>query len=167
MANANIEEIRGLADPLRQYQFNMIVANPYFIDTRELTLRCSATSIPGFTQAKTSVILAGHEVHYAGRRTYSGTWSCTVLEGVNFSIYQGLRQWMNRQWETRSGRQFDKTQYETTAILEQLGNQRNVVSRHRIIGLFPEEVPEVPFSTESSEAVSLDLTWSYDYSEVV
>jgi len=165
---ATIEEIRNLAEPLKGYQFQVVISDPAGEDGASgeiLQFRCTALSLPGKTIEETLVNLDGYNVKYAGRSIHAGLWTTTFIESTQLEVIDRVYSWQDIAHNSRSGVQGDSQDYKRVARLELLNNNRDVTYVRRIVGIWPQDIPDIAFDKASSEATRVDVTWAYDYDE--
>ena len=158
-----LAEATSVLDPLQQWNFNVLFPNvPGSSDTRDLSYKITASSIPGTTIEQAPVETHGIKLNFAGRRTWSGTWSCTLFETRTNSTRQRLINWMElaRSWQNNSGSY--KSQYAVTAELQLFDDIPNIARSVRVFGVWPTSVDDVTLD-QSSSIVSYQVQLSYDY----
>ena len=165
----SIEEIRNLSEPLKGYQFKITIANPPGVgaSVQELQFRCTSAAIPGKTIEESLVNLHGYNVKHAGRSIPVGVWTATFIEGTLAQIIQRIRSWQEICHNQSSGVQGRSSEYKRNIIMELLNNDQSVSQTHRIVGAWPQDVPDVLMDSASSEPTRYDVTFAYDYHEIV
>jgi hypothetical protein len=99
-----INDVQGLVDPLKSYQFQMTVAAPKGgISSQILSLRCTATELPGISLDQVPVDLAGFTLIYSGRIKFSHTWTTTLVEGTDALIRTSIASWMKTAYNWITG----------------------------------------------------------------
>jgi hypothetical protein len=162
---ASIEEIRNLADPLKGYQFKITIANPVgegaAIDL--LQFRCTAAALPGRDIDQIVTSLDGYDVADAGRIPGPRSWTTTFAEGTDVQVIQRVDSWQKVVYDPETGVQASRADYKRTATIELYGNDKVVTLTRRLVGIWPQSMAEMAFDKASSENVTLDVTWSFDY----
>lgn len=162
-----IERVRSLVDPLKIFQFRMSISPIPKIVTGisgdELSLRCTATELPGSTVEQSVVSLGGYDVRYAGRRLYSGNWTVSLIESVNADMIKFFELWQSLCNDPVLGVQQPSTLYKANGIIELYTGENQVTHRRRLQGIFPTEVNPISLDMSSSEAARLEVNFSYDY----
>jgi len=168
---ATLEEIRNLAEPLKGYQFQITISNPagQGASIELMQFRCTSAAIPGNVIDEVLVELGNGTppVRYAGKSRPVGTWTTTFIEGTDLAVVQRVRTWQEVCNSQATGIQGEAADYKRTATIELLNNAKEVVQSHRIVGLWPQDVPDTLMDTASSEATRYDVTWAYDYHEII
>lgn len=162
---ATIDEIRNLSEPLKGYQFKIIIADPPGAGASSdiLQFRCTATVLPGKDIEETLVNLGGYNVKYAGRSIPTGLWSTTFIEGTDLSVVERLFTWGEIAHDMRTGVNGESSDYKRVARVELLNNAKETVKVRRVIGIWPQSVPDLAFDSASSDASRYDVTWAYDF----
>lgn len=162
---ATIDEIRNLAEPLKGYQFKIIISDPPGAGASSdiLQFRCTAAAVPGKDIEETLVPLDGFNVKYAGRSIPVGAWTTTFIEGTDLSVVERVFTWSELAHDQRSGVNGESADYKRVARMELLNNAKETVRTRRIIGIWPQSIPELAFDSSSSEAARYDVTWAFDF----
>jgi hypothetical protein len=162
-----IEKVRALTDPLKIFQFKMSISPIPKIVTGvngdELSLRCTATELPGSTVEQSTISLGGYDVRYAGRRLYSGTWPVTIIESMNADMIKFFELWQSLCNDPVLGVQQSSAIYKVNGIIELYTGENTVTHRRRIQGIFPTEVNAIGLDMSSSDAAKLEVSFSYDF----
>ena len=162
---ASIEEIRSLSDPLKGYQFKVTIANaPGDGAAADLMqFRCTATSLPGKTIDAVVTTLDGFDVSDAGRNSGGKTWTTTFMEGTDAQVIRRLDSWQRLVYNPVTGVQASRSAYKRTATVELYGNDKIVTLTRTIVGIWPQAVSDMSLDKNSSEGVTLECTWAFDY----
>lgn len=162
---ASVEEIRNLAEPLKGFQFKVTIANPpgagAAIDL--LQFRCTAAVLPGRTIDQVVTSLDGYDVSDWGRIPGPRSWTLTFTEGTDAQVIERVDSWQKLCSNPATGVLANRADGKRTATLEIYGNDRSVTHTRTIVGLWPQSVADLAFDKASSEAVTLDVTWAFDY----
>ena len=162
---ASIEEIRNLADPLKGYQFKITIANApgEGAGVELLQFRCTATALPGRDIDQVVTSLGGYDVSDAGRIPGPRTWTTTFVEGTDAQVIERVDSWQKIIFNPATGVQASRADYKRTATIELLGNDKSVTLTRTLVGIWPQSVADLALDKASSEGVTLDVTWSFDY----
>jgi hypothetical protein len=162
-----INDVQGLVDPLKGYQFQMTVAAPKGgITSQMLSLRCTATELPGISLDQVPVDLAGFTLVYSGRIKFSHTWRCTLVEGTDSVIRVSIASWMKLAYNWITGVGSNKVDIQSTAKIQMYDNPNNPVVANYLYGLFPIANPALALQMADSRALAPDITWSFDYADI-
>lgn len=160
-------ETSSVLDPLQQWNFNILFPNvPGSSDTRDLSYKITSSAIPGTQVEQVSVETHGIKLNFAGRRTWSGSWNCTMFETRINSTRTRLLNWMElaRSWKNNSGSY--KSQYAVTAELQLFDDIPTIARSIRVYGVFPQSIDDVSLD-QSSAVISYSCTFSFDWSEEI
>jgi hypothetical protein len=130
-----------------------------------LSLRCTATEIPGIGIDHVPVELAGFTLEYSGRARFTHTWTTTLVEGQNAEITLAIVSWMKATYSWITGKGGNKSDIASTAQIEQYDNPGNLICTTNIYGIFPIGSPAIALSMAESRAVAPSVTWSFDYTD--
>jgi hypothetical protein len=164
MARTSLYDVSAVADPAQSWNFDLFLpAIPGSSDTRALTWKCMTTALPGFSLDRVNVPLHGVELVYAGRKTFSHSFSSTFMEAADWSTRSQFYAWSEntRSWINNSG-SFAST-YKVSAQMVVYNDLPQVARTIQIVGLWPAEVADVELDGGASNLVTLSITWSFDY----
>ncbi len=162
-AYIGLADVQSLPDPQMSYQFNLLFPNiPGQGSGRPLAIRCKSSSIPGQEIEKVPVQLHGVELEFAGRPTYDHAQQATFLETRDFVARNTIRQWMDFCKNIRNGTGNYALQYKTVGIMQLYDDASAVTKQIQLIGCWPTTMSSVSVSGESSNAIELEVTFSYD-----
>jgi hypothetical protein len=167
MPGVLIEDVTGLVDPLKTYQFLMNISPiqgvKNFIGNDVLSLRCTATSLPGSTIAQIPVDLGGFTVQYAGRRQFAHNWSTVIIEGQDMGVMLQLASWMKLIYNQFTGIGSFKADHSAQAVVEMYNDPNEVIGKRTLYGCFPIGDPGAALSMAGGgAAITLPITWSFD-----
>lgn len=158
-----LDQLRSLADPLRQYAYALEIPNvPGGGDGETLSLRCTSTSLPGFGSEVTEVNLGGQKAQFAGRITFAGTFSVDIIEANNAEVFKTLDAWHQLQWNQEEGTQELSTTYKTDGYIKLLDTSNTEVLARRVEGMFIANLPDTPLDASSSEPIRMSIEFAYD-----
>jgi hypothetical protein len=170
MPGVMIDEVQGLVDPLKSYQFLMNISpirGQNIIGNDVLSLRCTATSLPGSNFSQIPVDLGGFTLNYAGRRTFGGDWTTTIIEGQDMGVILQIASWMKLIYNQTTGVGSFKADYEAIATVEMYDDPNSVIGVRTLYGIWPQVDPGIGNLSMSGggSAVNYGINWSYDYWE--
>lgn len=166
MARSSLSDVQGsIVDPAQTWNFDLFFEKlPAGLggDTSMLTIRCQATALPGTDMEPIEVELHGVKIRYRGRRTYSGTFTVTFAENVDWTTYEMFKSWHNLMlsWEMNTGS--SSAVYKVPATLTMYDDAGNEVKSYQITGVWPQTVPEIAFNGAESAYVQPEITFSFD-----
>jgi len=160
-----ISQVKALSDPIKAYQFKFEISplpNLVGLSAKELSLRCTAASLPGSSIEQTKVNLGAHEINYPGQRKFNGNWTVSLIEGNKAQVLRVLTGWMDLCNNSETGLQSPTSLIKSTGIISLFDNSGTVVFKRRLLGVWPTEMPDIQLDMSSSEAMKIDVTFSYD-----
>lgn len=165
MSRSGLQEAISILDPLQTWNWDLIIPRiPGAADTRELTYKCTSTTIPGSSIEPVGMEAHGVKLNFAGRRVWSGTWNATFIESREGSTRDHFVKWMEmtRSWENNTGSY--KSQYAVPIEITQYDDLPVAVRRIKLINAFPTAMGE-PQLDQQSGIVTYEITFSYDYTQ--
>lgn len=137
-----------------------------------MAFTCKAASLPQDTFSKIAVPFFGREVGFHGKRQYQD-WSTTINNTNNFELYRALWEWhrlMNDQKDNVSVTT-NENDFKTDLLI-MLNDATGTTNDKRtaavkLCGVWPISVGEIQLDWESDQIASVQVTWSYDWSEMV
>ena len=164
MARVSYSESAAIPDILDAVAFNLIFGTlPNTGNTEHLTVKCQSVSIPGFSNEKFDVTLHGNTHSFRGRKMYPKTLTCQFVEDSTFATQNALRAWHEYIAGTESNNsQGYKADYAVDASLVVYDTTGVVAATHKLTAVFPNDVSDVNLSGESSAAMIVSATFSYD-----
>ena len=159
-----IENLRSLPDPQRAYKFNMIISKfpGGSGDAEGINVRCVSSDVPSRANEKISINTHGHDVHWHGKATYSGTINLVIHETEDLYVQKFKDAWQEMHWATNEGEQFTKAELETPVTLELLDAHLKRSGSYELIGCWIENVDSYSLSGDGAN-VEISVTLSYDY----
>lgn len=164
MGRTSISDIRGVGDPLQQWNWDLFIPNmPGTSNSRPFTFKCQTTSIPGFQIEPVLVGLHGVELSYAGRALYTKTFDCTLLESRDGNTRDMFTKWkeLARSWKLNTGT--SKDIYATNGELVLYDDTPSVIRTIKIYGMWPSNLADSQLDGQASQAVTHSVTFTYDW----
>jgi hypothetical protein len=164
MGRSSLYDAQAVADPAQTWNFDLFLpAIPGSSDTRALTWKCMTTALPGFGLDKVEVPLHGVKLQYAGQATYTHQFNSTFLEAADWSTRSQFYVWREsaRSWINNSGS--FKSSYGVNGQIVVYNDLPQVVRTINVFGMWPETIADVELDGGNSAAVTLAITWSFDY----
>lgn len=162
MARPNLTDLESVKDPLQTWNWSLLLPNiPGSNLGRDLTIKCVSSAIPGSTVEQVPVEAHGMKLNFAGRRTWSGTWTATFFETRDAGTRAAFVSWLEltRSWENNTGSY--KEDYAVTGSLELYDDLPQVVKTIKIRGLFVQDLSEVSLD-QTSGVITYSVTFSFD-----
>jgi len=165
MPRITLSEVQSLPDILstEHYVFNLGDI-PGVGDSYPLAIKCVDANIPGFSTESYEVPLHGTVRRFRGRKMYPRSLAVTFIEDSTLHTLLTLRQWMEQivgsESQTSIGGVADYSTLATLTLFDQAGNEVNSLE---FINCFVQDVPDTQVTGESSTAMRITATFSYDY----
>ena len=123
------------------------------------------TALPGGGLDIVKVPLHGVEINFAGKATYTQSLEVTFLETADWSTRDKFVKWREsiRSWKNNSGSQ--AAAYKIPAQLAVYNDIPDVVRTINIYGVWPSLIGEITMDGSQSDAVKLQITFTYDWWE--
>lgn len=186
MTLRSLNEIRALKDPAKQFQveltlceipaialargtqnvFGQISGNTAMVSSEEFVLRCTKFSYPGAKIAQDELILMGHRRKRATIQNRSGIFNCTVVEDMEGGCLNLIEAWCDLMHSPLLGTRVPSMLYTGSAVLsfgERLDNSKFEKRTIHLKGFYPIEYKVCDIDTSSSEPITIDISFNYDY----
>jgi len=167
MARSHLQDVRSIPDPLLSYNFDLIIYPKSLSGNsdagRALTVRCKSTSLPGSQIEPVVTALHGTEVKHAGRRMWTKTLECTLIECRDMATSNSLNDWMNLIRNPILNTGTYKSIYSSNAEILLYDDIPTVIKTYTLYGAWPETIGEGSLDGSQSTGVEIPLTLSYDY----
>ena len=85
------------------------------------------------------------------------------MEGTDAQVIRRLDSWQRLVYNPVTGVQASRSAYKRTATVELYGNDKIVTLTRTIVGIWPQAVSDMSLDKNSSEGVTLECTWAFDY----
>lgn len=133
-------------------------------ETSELSFLCKGAQLPAATIGVIEVPWRGRQVKIAGDRTFE-EWTITVINDTDFLIKNAFERWSNQINEhLENTGLINPTDYESSAVIEQLDRNENVLKRYSMVGMWPSEVSSIEVSMDSTDEIEeFTVTLQYQY----
>lgn len=164
-----IEDVWAIPDPIINHTFNLIIPNMAGGgDSKRLNVMCKAATLPGGGQIQpVEIDVHGHKLRFAGRREQEGSYSFTVIEGVDARMRRDINNAMNLARSMRSQQGALRDVYANDAFVEVLsGVDGTPIYTEALRYFWFNSFNEVELG-DGSGAVEYSVTCSYDINEEV
>jgi len=163
---ANIQDLRAKHDPQFSYMFEISVAGNNF-SSNGITAHAKTVSIP---QSSVEQMIINHKAgksHYAGRDASAHIINLTFWDDEGGTVYKFFNDWLEtiHNQETAAGVQRGAYLADTIIKLKDASDSVETASI-KLTGTFPTEIADVQLSYDSSEAVEVSVTLSFEKKEV-
>lgn len=154
----------SILDPMLSDNFSLDIPGiPVGGGTTHLLMQCQQATKPGTTINAVEVQLFGHTLEHAGNLTYNHDLSVTYLENRKAQILSTLEAWSEytKSHDTQHGAY--KSEYARDGYLRIYDQKGNTVKTYRIVNMWPSQVPDVQFDGSNSSAITLAVSFKFDY----
>lgn len=160
---ANIQNIRANNEPQKAYMWEVQIKGGNVDTLSDLDAYAKTVSIP---QTSVEQLVINHKAtksHYAGRDASGHTVQVTFWDDQSLTIYKYFQDWMNiiLDQETGSGASRDLYAADMVIKLKDDADQA-VTGAVTLTKSFPTDIGDVSLSYETSEAVEVSVTLSFD-----
>lgn len=161
-----LNDVRSIGNPLRQYDFDFVIPSmPGGGDGNVIRIHITNTNIPGFSVESFESNHHGHTIKHAGRGIHARTYTVEYEETSDLRIYNAFRAWRDLQWDPETGEQAEPEEYKTVGQLQLLNGAKEITKKIDLIGLYVEDVADVPLDGAVSDSVKISVTFSYDFTK--
>lgn len=161
MAELNV--VRGLPDPARGYNFEVLIPNmPGGGNSEVVSLRVTATSIPGYSSEPSEYSLGGHVLKVPGRGMYTREWAVTLVEGEDMVVAEALEAWHRLQWDRVTGAQAVSQDIKTEIFIRQLNGAKQTAKEWVLEGCWVSNVGDMALDQATSDVLRAEITFSFD-----
>lgn len=163
----DIENLRALGHHASKYNWGIQFINlPAAISgftSADLNTRCLSVGAPTRSQTEAEIALRGHKVYQHGIMNYSGTINLTMHETVDRKTLNFFERWMDLQWTPIGGVQIPKSTNQAVFLLTLLDSEDKARKYYTIFGAWPKSIGAITYDSTSSDVVTYDITFQYDY----
>ena len=127
MPTPSMEEVRGLGDFAMYFKWNIHfykMPSGVSLTPEEINLRAISSDLPKYTADVSTTSIRGQEVHQHGIRKYNGQINLILVEGITSPVAKFIEEWTELCWESITGVQKLKSEYEGGILLLPLDNQQ-------------------------------------------
>ena len=154
----------NLSNPQRAYNWEVVIPNPLDGgDAEAFTLRCQSASRPGRSVGTITIpYKQGPGFKIPGKLKYDQTWEVTVVEGEDAKMHEFLYKWQQRIINDASELGFGDAFIKRDIYLKLLTTEGQDALTIKLMGAFPENVPNTPLGMQGEEVVKYSVTFSFD-----
>jgi hypothetical protein len=165
MARTGLQDVSGIPDPALTWNFDLFLpAIPGSSNTSQLTYRCMSTGLPGSEMDRVDVQLHGIHLVRRGRRNWSHSFTSTFLEAVDWNTRNQFFNWMEsaQSWVNNTGS--PSSVYLVNGQIVVYTDAPAVAKTVQVMNMWPQQINDVELDgAQGGSHVSLQITWSYDY----
>ena len=182
----NLDTIKGLKDPLKQYMvdfeisefpvlnivglvgkaINMVgnLGKPNLVaKPRDIKFRALSFTYPGTKIKQTEISINGFNRKIGSIQDKSGVWKCKVTENYDGSIIQLLQNWCDCIHNTEFGLRLPSLLYSTTCQVTIYNVNGKKSRRIYLRGFYPIEYSVGEINPSSSEPLTINVSFNYDF----
>jgi len=151
--------------------FDILLTAPAWVGfpSSQFPFKAKASSIPASTIGEKTVSYFGHDVKFAGDRTFAD-WTITVYNDEDFAIRDAFERWLDgmdrhsQEGSVRGEASSNPASYVGSALVQQYGKGGSVLKSYEFINLWPKEIGEITLDWDTKDDIeTFDVTLSYDY----
>lgn len=171
MTQFNVENFKAslTSGGARPNQFQIQLSFPTYVTVAPVAVArspflVSVAELPGQTVNPAIVQYRGREVKFAGDRVYA-PFTVTVLNDSDFSIRNGIEQWMNGmdELELKIGK-LQPAEYQRNMDILQLDRNGNILKTYTLQGAFPVDLSPVALDFGANDQIStFQATFQYQF----
>jgi len=186
MPNFHIDNrMANLPDPQKTYCWELKIPNLNGIvtsikDTEDLTVRCRSVSIPSRGNETIESTFFGWKQKFASKPTFGQTLSAVFEEFEDQLMSKALYEWNNKIFDTDKNspsaggskatrkRNVAGLGYATDIYLYLYAfNKTKLEKSFRLYNAFPQDISDVSLDYGGSDSIKYNVTFSYDYWNLV
>jgi hypothetical protein len=113
-----------------------------------------AANLPASTVGVVEVPFRGRTLKIAGDRTFE-PWTVTVMNDKNFTLRKYFEAWVSTiQYQNENFSGYNTiSEYQTNALVRQLGRDGTVARTYEFVGVFPTNVSAIDLAWESNDSI--------------
>jgi hypothetical protein len=113
-----------------------------------------AANLPASTVGVVEVPFRGRTLKIAGDRTFE-PWTVTVMNDKNFTLRKYFEAWISTiQYQNENFSGYNTiSEYQTNALVRQLGRDGTVARTYEFVGVFPTNVSAIDLAWESNDSI--------------
>lgn len=157
----SLDTVRSLAEPVKQFQGELVISVPWAIkqNIEKLVYRCTSYSYPTAEVSTTKVTIAGYEHYRAAFQKRSGTFTCKITEDMKGSVLKFINSWINLEHSYVVNYRSTSKSYIGEAVLKIAEGGREI----ELYGFYPVKYSVPPIDPSSSNPVDVTVDFNYDY----
>lgn len=163
MARIALQEMMAVQSPMVSHLWDVFFPRiPGVSDTRDLSIRASSASLPGWAIEQLKWSAHGRYRHFAGKPSFDETFTLQFLEVKGMDTYTKFTAWRD------SARPFENTggayasEYAVPVDLTLYDEREQVAALFQMVNAWPQSVSQIDLGQDSG-LVMLSTTFSLDY----
>lgn len=160
---ANIQNIRATSSVQRSYMWEVEVQGLSTGGLDSLAAYAKTVSIPQSAVEQTIINHKAGKSHFAGRNAAAHTTTITFWDDESLTLTRYFQDWMDLIFDPDTGAGVQRDLYRANLIIKLKditdSNENGVIE---LSNAWPMDMAEVALSYDSSEAIEVSVTFSYD-----
>lgn len=133
-------------------------------DFRAVEFLCKAASLPSSNVGDVLTHYRGHEVHFAGERTFE-PWTVTIYNDNDFSLRDAFERWSQAiMHHSETNGVLRPADYQVPMTVEQLDRNNGVVKVYEFRDAYPTVIGQIQLDFDQNNVIeTFDVTMVYNY----
>jgi hypothetical protein len=132
-------------------------------DSTALAIRCQSTAMPGSSFGSILIpFKQGPGIKVPGKLTVPHTWTATFVEGTDKKVFDAIYGWKQLVVHDRLNIGGPDVAIKSDVYLSLLDMAGAVTTKVKLVGCYPEAMPDTPLAYDAEAVVVYTVTWSYD-----
>lgn len=151
--------------------FRVQILNPFdSASNLKIPFMVTGTSLPPLSMSQIQVPYMGRTIKVPGNRSYPD-WTVNVMNDADFLVRNGFETWSNRinsfEGNLRNTAGPSPLLIKSTALVEQLGVNGNILRTYRFNGIWPMEVGQIEVDWNATDQIEqFPVTFAYDWWDI-
>jgi len=155
-------------DPQRSYMWEVGMTNPLNDDNSNIRFYGVTTGIPAQNNEPIKRFYAGVPYTISGKDASPKTFRLTLWDNENLEIYRFMSRWIETMQQGRDYRKVSPSTYYRDITLSLRDNSDSYDTISFVFrNCFPSEISEVPLAYNESNAINIDVIFSYNTKETL
>jgi|GEM_PF-5807359 len=160
---AGVERISSLGQPAYAYNWEVEIRSDYISDVDGVKFRARSSSLPDDVTQVIEIPYRAWTVYYPGRDGSAHTIDLSFWDTEDLVVYKSLSEWRKAIQDAWEGTQSPKDEIIGTVELRLLGVDDSVIGTYTLIDAWPENLQPVTLDYTSNDALTITVTFRYDY----
>lgn len=164
---ATIQNIRAQNDPQKAYMWEVQVQGGNIPSLSDLDAYAKTVSIPQTAVEQFAINHKASKSHYAGRDASGHTVQITFWDDQALTIYKYFQDWLNIIHDQETGSGASRDLYAANLVVKLKNDADDAVTGEVVLTkAFPTDLADLQLSYETSDAVEVSVTLSFDAKNV-
>lgn len=158
---ATIEQVRGIT-PQMSYEWEVDILGPSTGGESALTAHAQTISIPETSVDVIEINFKSEKTSHAGRTASPRTMTISFIEDQDLTVYRFFKGWLNLIHNEFDGGGVNRAAYIANIVIKQFQkDSETTTGTHSIIGAYPTTLGDVSLNYDSSEVMTVEVTFSF------